>query len=143
MGTDYWGNLVIGYPIDPEQFKVTIPQETHLEDRFSEHTGKKLKTPTEIVDKEEEDVYRFEGLKDEEQELEFVEALAKKLGVNIIAEGEMQYGSFSWYICLPINLTSVRTLKKNLEGVASFKRMIKKSGIKVGDFEIDIKVSSG
>lgn len=139
MSIDIFADLIIGYPIDLDQFKVTLPEKSHMEDRWDPKTGEKLAGPVKVIDEEEREAFKFEGI-EEEDELDFAQKLEEKL--NVCVSGHGTWGDREWYISVPIDPTSVEDVQKALDGVEEFKKLIKKSGIKVGKFEVDIKVGT-
>ena len=137
MSQDIFADLIIGYPIDLEQFRVVIPEESHMEERFSETTCEKLKDPVKVVDKEEEWIYRYEDVEHEFSD-EFAEKLGEKLGVCV--SGHEEWVDLDWYISVPMDSSSVKGLQKAIDGVKEFKKLVKRLGFKVGKFEVDIKI---
>ncbi len=88
MGVDYSAHLAIGYELEAsmfDRFKVKTDPVWHMEERFSEKTGKKL-APVKVVTQEAGEVYRFD-----EQEFEdvdsIVNAICHKLGACYSTHG--------------------------------------------------------
>ncbi len=90
MGMEHSSTVIIGFTVDQDEFlmpfKNTRPEKFHMEDRFSETTGKKLKEQRRVVDSEEAEVYTFEG-EDYEDSYEVLDAIASAVKCDITQHG--------------------------------------------------------
>jgi hypothetical protein len=96
MGIDYSSNLLIGYAFEAKAveapFARTVPEKSHMEDRFDPKTGKKL-DPVKVVDDEERDVWEFNGESFEDRE-ELYTALAAAAKCQYVLYGQSEYVAF-------------------------------------------------
>lgn len=98
---EHSSSTIIGFAIDQDDllmpFKVTKPEEFHMEDRFSPKTGAKLAKQEKVIDREEYEVYVVDGT-EYECETEAVEALEAIFDCQISLHGNfcdgvnMMYG---------------------------------------------------
>jgi hypothetical protein len=88
MSIDYSAHLAIGFEIESsmfDRFKVKTDPVWHMEERFSEKTGKKLQ-PVKVITEEAGEIYRFDG-QEYEQADDIVNAICHKLGACYSTHG--------------------------------------------------------
>jgi hypothetical protein len=100
MSTDHTAALIVGFSIAHDDlgtpFKTTLPEESHLEDRFNARTGVKLQ-PVKVVDADEREAYLFEGVTYAELE-ELVEAMEQHVKCRINSHGDFFNGDLEYSI---------------------------------------------
>jgi hypothetical protein len=99
MSTERYDVLVIGFVVEAEDvlkpFEVTVPEKSHMEDRFHPKTGAKL-PPVKVIDAEERVEYEVDKKRFKDSE-EVFDHLCKKTGAmwqTIIDDGDAHIISF-------------------------------------------------
>ncbi len=100
MSTEHTASLIIGFSIDMDDlgmpFKVTLPQVTHVEDRYDQKTGEKL-GPVTVVDSEEREAFVFEG-EEYAEGTELTEAMEQHIRCRINPHGDFFAGDLVYSI---------------------------------------------
>ncbi len=100
MSTEITVALIIGFAIDMDDlsmpFKVTLPQVSHVEDRYDQKTGEKLEAVT-VVDSEEREAYVFEG-EEYAEGTELTEAMEQHIRCRINPHGDFFSGDLQYSI---------------------------------------------
>jgi hypothetical protein len=100
MSTEHVAKVVIGFSVGEEDltmpFKTTVPEKSHVEERYHQHTGEKLE-PVTVVDSEEHEAYVLDG--EEHADLQdFLEALGGAVGCVIGTHGDFFCGDLEYSI---------------------------------------------
>ncbi len=94
MSTEHTSALIVGFSISSDElvmpFKTTIPEASHIEDRYNHKTGEKLE-PTTVIDVEAHEAYVFE---DEEYDdvNDLYEAMEQHIRCRINTHGDFFCG---------------------------------------------------
>lgn len=96
MGTERYDELVIGFVVEVydalKPFEVTVPERSHMEERFDPKTGKKL-APVKVTDVEEHTEWHVDGKVFEESYdvLDFVCKKVKCMWGHLVDDGDGEF----------------------------------------------------
>jgi hypothetical protein len=99
MSTEYDVSIGVGCVVTQEDlekpFSKTVPEISHMEDRYSQKTGKKL-APVKVVDQESHDELWFDGelIEDEDESYMLALKMATKIGCCVLRFGNQLTGNF-------------------------------------------------
>lgn len=151
MGVEIETYQIVGWVLSekdiPEKLRKTLPEKSHMEDRFDEKTGKKLK-PEKVLDEEEHEVFLLPGNKMENTEWQtddletFFDALATDLKMHFVIAGDGIGGEYLY--CLTMKTTKkqdkdgipIEVVIKSWGKLNAAKKKLKTLGFKVGPAKI-------
>ncbi len=142
MGHEYSSSVVIGFTMDQDDFlmpfKTTTEEKFHMEERFDQKTGKKLK-PTKVIDEESIEAYLVDGVTHEDS-YDALDALATIVDCNISSHGNACTGEYFMvgiepkYACVGEDEVPLTEIPKLMEDCKRIKAIFsKKFGTDLGE----------
>jgi len=115
MGVEYSVEIKVGYVFDLYElirpFEKIKPEESHLEPRWDQKTGKEIK-PEKVIDSDEEVFYEFDGTYETEEEL--LEDIASRAGCHYHVYGDFVSGDVSWVI-FGLNRPALKQIEEDFD----------------------------
>jgi len=103
-------SVVVGFVIEKDDlempFKQTVPEQSHMEDRFDPKTGKKLAKQVKVVDKEECEEFFFNGENIGDDACDLVSAIEDEVNCRISMHGNYCDGDDLVYAIEPTDAAS-------------------------------------
>lgn len=102
---EFSANIIVGFKFLEEDvlttFQKTLPEKSHLEDRYDQRTGLKLAEKAKVLDEEEREVWEFDG-EVYEDKYDFFDAVASKINCEYEYFGE--FGGETKFVsfCVPL-----------------------------------------
>lgn len=106
MGLDYSSQLAVGFVFQMEEvldhFRKVTPEVSHMEDRYDEKTGKKVK-PVKVVDEAEDEAWAWPGEEEVYEAWDFIdEVLGSKFRCNPLIFGDVSGGDT--FVCFAVSV---------------------------------------